>query len=132
MWQQYAYRMIQRRAADTDIKARIGNHTFRATGITAYLKNNGTIEHAQYLAAHESPRTTKLYDRRAEEISLDEGREDFDLSRSHPCQTAFAKRDYPTHGITIIETEAILDLLKRMARRLNENLYDRASKRAEG
>jgi hypothetical protein len=52
--------------------SQIGNHTFRATGITAYLKNNGTLEHAQHLANHESPRTTKLYDRRAEEISLDE------------------------------------------------------------
>ena len=39
MWQQDAYRMIQRRAADAGIKTRIGNHTFRATGITAYLKN---------------------------------------------------------------------------------------------
>jgi site-specific recombinase XerD len=72
MWQQDAYRMIQRRAADAGIKTRIGNHTFRATGITAYLKNNGTLEHAQHLANHESPRTTKLYDRRTEEISLDE------------------------------------------------------------
>jgi hypothetical protein len=64
--------MIQRRAVDAGIKTRIGNHTFRATGITAYLKNNGTLEHAQYLANNESPRTTKLYDRRGEEISLDE------------------------------------------------------------
>jgi hypothetical protein len=39
------------------------NHTFRATGITAYLKNKGTLEHAQTLANHASPRTTKLYDR---------------------------------------------------------------------
>jgi integrase len=38
MWQQYAYPMIQRRAADAAIKTRIGNHTFRATGITTYLK----------------------------------------------------------------------------------------------
>ena len=38
--------------------------TFRATGITAYLKNKGTLEAAQHLANHESPRTTKLYDRR--------------------------------------------------------------------
>jgi integrase/recombinase XerD len=45
---------------------------FRATGITAYLKNNGTLEAAQQIANHESPRTTKLYDRRDEEISLDE------------------------------------------------------------
>jgi site-specific recombinase XerD len=36
-------------------------HTFRATGITAYLENGGTIENAQVIAAHESPRTTKLY-----------------------------------------------------------------------
>jgi hypothetical protein len=50
----------------------IGNHTFRATGITAYLKNKGTLEHAQHMANHESPCTTKLYDRRNEEISLDE------------------------------------------------------------
>ena len=54
------------------IKTRIGNHTFRATGITAYLKNNGTLEHAQTLANHASSRTTKLYDRRSDEISLDE------------------------------------------------------------
>jgi integrase/recombinase XerD len=72
MWRQDAYRMLQRRAADAGIKTRTGNHTFRATGITAYLKNNGSLEHAQYLANHESPRTTKLYDRRNEEISLDE------------------------------------------------------------
>jgi integrase/recombinase XerD len=72
MWQQDAYRMIQRRAADAGIKTRIGNYTFRATGITAYLKNKGTLEAAQHIANHESPRTTKLYDRRQDEISLDE------------------------------------------------------------
>lgn len=72
MRQQDAYRMIQRRAAAAGIKTRIGNHTFRATGITAYLKNNGQLEHAQTIANHASPRTTKLYDRRADEITLDE------------------------------------------------------------
>jgi integrase/recombinase XerD len=72
MWQQDAYRMIQRRAADAGIKTRIGNHTFHVTGITAYLKNKGTLEAAQQIANHESPRTTKLYDRRQDEISLDE------------------------------------------------------------
>ena len=50
----------------------ICNHTFRATGITAYLQNGGTLEHAQAIAAHESPRTTKLYDRTSDEVSLDE------------------------------------------------------------
>jgi hypothetical protein len=54
------------------IKASIGCHTFRATGITAYLKNKGTLETAQQLANHGSPRTTKLYDRRQDAISLDE------------------------------------------------------------
>jgi site-specific recombinase XerD len=72
MWQQDVYRMIQRRAKAAGIETRIGNHTFRATGITAYLKNGGTLEHAQQIANHASPRTTKLYDRRSDEISLDE------------------------------------------------------------
>jgi site-specific recombinase XerD len=72
MWQQDVYRMIQRRAATAGIATRIGNHTFRATGITAYLKNRGLLEHAQTIANHASPRTTKLYDRRSDAISLDE------------------------------------------------------------
>ena len=55
-----------RRAAD------ICCHTFRAAGITAYLDNGGTLENAQAMAAHESPRTTKLYDRTGDEITLDE------------------------------------------------------------
>ena len=60
LYQQDAYRMIQRRAEAAGIKTKIGNHTFRATGITGYLKNGGTLEHAQHMANHESPRTTKL------------------------------------------------------------------------
>jgi integrase/recombinase XerD len=72
MYQQDAYRMIQKRAKVAGIETKIGNHTFRATGITAYLKNSGKLEVAQHIANHESPRTTKLYDRRQDEISLDE------------------------------------------------------------
>jgi len=64
------YLMIWRRAAG--IKAPIGCHTFRATGITAYLKGGGRIEVAQQMAAHESARTTGLYGRRGDEVSLDE------------------------------------------------------------
>jgi integrase len=63
---------IRRRAKAASIETRICNHTFRATGITAYLKNSGKLEVAQQIANHESPRTTKLYDRRQDEISLDE------------------------------------------------------------
>ena len=72
MSQADALRMIRRRAAAAGIHAPIGNHTFRATGITAYLGNGGALEHAQSMAAHESPRTTKLYDRTGDEITLDE------------------------------------------------------------
>ncbi len=73
MWQQDAYRMIQRRVRAAGVKTKIGNHSFRATGITAYLKHpSSRLEVAQHLAGHESPRTTKLYDRRNDEISLDE------------------------------------------------------------
>lgn len=64
--------MIKRRARIAGVPDRIGCHTFRATGITAYLLNGGTLEQAQRIAAHESPRTTKLYDRTSDEITLDE------------------------------------------------------------
>ncbi len=66
------YRMIARRAAAADIRTRIGCHTFRATGITEYLRNGGKLEIAQAMANHESARTTGLYDRREDQVSLDE------------------------------------------------------------
>jgi site-specific recombinase XerD len=69
MTQPDAWRMIRRRAAAAGIAAPIGNHTFRATGITAYLANGGRLEHAQEMAAHESPCTTKLYDRTKERLT---------------------------------------------------------------
>ena len=72
MAQADAWRMIRRRAVAAGIHAPIGNHTFRATGITAYLGNGGALEHAQSMAAHESPRTTKLYDRTQERLTQDE------------------------------------------------------------
>lgn len=67
-----AYAMIRRRADAADIETKIGNHSFRATGITAYLKNGGTLEKAAAMANHASTRTTQLYDRRRDEMSLDE------------------------------------------------------------
>ena len=67
-----AYAMIRRRTAAAGIATRLGNHSFRATGITAYLKNGGTLENAAQMANHASTRTTQLYDRRREELSLDE------------------------------------------------------------
>jgi integrase/recombinase XerD len=65
-------RMVKRRAHGAGLPSSTCCHTFRATGITAYLENGGTIENAQLIAAHESPRTTKLYDRTGDEITLDE------------------------------------------------------------
>lgn len=67
-----AHAMVRRRAAAAGIMTRIGNHSFRATGITAYLKNGGTLEKAAAMANHASTRTTQLYDRRRDEMSLDE------------------------------------------------------------
>ena len=67
-----AYAMIRRRAAAAGIATKGGNHSFRATGITAYLKAGGTLENAAAMANHASTRTTQLYDRRQETISLDE------------------------------------------------------------
>jgi integrase len=72
MSQPDAWRMIRGRAAAAGIAEAIGCHTFRATGITAYLANGGALEHAQEIAAHESPRTTKLYDRTKERLTQDE------------------------------------------------------------
>lgn len=67
-----AYAMVRRRALAAGIDTQIGNHTFRATGITAYLKNGGTLENAAPMANHASARTTQPYDRRRDDISLNE------------------------------------------------------------
>jgi integrase len=50
--------MIVRRARTAGIKTKVGNHTFRATGITAYLKNGGSLENAAAMANHASTRMT--------------------------------------------------------------------------
>lgn len=66
------YRMIRRRAKAVGLETPVCCHSFRATGITAYLENGGSLEHAQQIAAHESPKTTKLYDHTCDQITLDE------------------------------------------------------------
>lgn len=72
MRQQDAHSMIRRRAAAAGVATQIGNHSFRATGITDYLRNGGKVEVAQQMANHESAQTTGLYDRRNDQVSLDE------------------------------------------------------------
>ena len=72
MSQADVYRMIGRRAQAASVATKIGCHSFRATGITEYLRNGGKLEVAQQMANHESARTTGLYDRRQDQVSLDE------------------------------------------------------------
>jgi site-specific recombinase XerD len=67
-----AWQMLQRRAALAGLNTAVCNHTFRATGITTYLKGGGTLEHAATIANHSSTRTTQLYDRRPDDVTLDE------------------------------------------------------------
>ena len=64
--------MVKRRAAAAGLPPSTCCHTFRATGITAYLSNGGTLEHAQQIAGHASPKTTKLYDRTSDTVTVDE------------------------------------------------------------
>ena len=72
LYRQDVLRMVKRRSLAAGLPASTRCHTFRATGITAYLENGGTVEKAQAIAAHESPRTTKLYDRTSDRLTLDE------------------------------------------------------------
>ncbi len=67
-----AFQMVRRRAVAAEIATAIGNHSFRATAITAYLKNGGTLECAATMVNHASTRTTQLYDRRPGDVTLDE------------------------------------------------------------
>lgn len=72
MTQAMTWEMLQRRSRQAGLTTHICNHTFRATGITAYLNNGGGIERAAVIAGHASINTTKLYDRRPDDVTLDE------------------------------------------------------------
>jgi hypothetical protein len=67
-----AYAMIRWHALAAGLATKVGKHSSRATGITAYLKDGGTLEKAASMAKHASTRTTQLDDRRRDEMSLDE------------------------------------------------------------
>lgn len=69
---QDGWKIMRRRAKVAGIEAKIGNHTCRATGITTFLQNGGILEKAKQIAAHSSVRTTMLYDRRIDEVTLTE------------------------------------------------------------
>ncbi len=72
LFQSDILRMVKLRGKAIGLPESICCHTFRATGITAYLDNGGRIEKAQAIAAHASPRTTKLYDRTSDVLALEE------------------------------------------------------------
>jgi integrase/recombinase XerC len=67
-----AYELVRRRAVAAGIKTKIGNHSFRATGITVFRKLGGSLENAALMANHASTRTTQLYDRRSDDVTLDQ------------------------------------------------------------
>ena len=64
--------MVKRRALQVGLPGEICNHSFRGTGITEYLRNGGELEKAARIAGHESTRTTQLYNRTDDELTLDE------------------------------------------------------------
>ena len=66
--------MIKRRAKQAGIEnPGMCNHSFRGTGITAYLSNpEAKLEHAQIMTGHADPKITRIYDRRSKRMSLDE------------------------------------------------------------
>jgi len=67
-----AWRMVRRRAAAAGVHREIGNHSFRATGITTYLNAGGSLEDARIMANHSNATTTKLYDRTGDKVKIQE------------------------------------------------------------
>lgn len=72
MTQAMTWEMLQRRKNRAGLATALTNHTFRATGITTYLSNGGSIEAAKNIAGHASISTTQIYDRRPENVTLEE------------------------------------------------------------
>ncbi len=72
LYRQDAWAMVKRRARKAGLGDRFNNHTMRATGITAYMMAGGTLEKAQQMAAHASSRTTNMYNRSSDAVTLDE------------------------------------------------------------
>jgi integrase/recombinase XerD len=67
-----AWYVVRRRARDAGIETAIGNHSFRAIGITDYLERGGDINIAKRMAGHSNVKTTELYDRRGDEVRFSE------------------------------------------------------------
>ena len=86
-------------ARKAGLLTRLGCHSFRATGITDYLLNGGLLEYAQQMAAHESARTTKLYDRRNDQVTLDQVERNIPASALAPASSArFCSASHSTNS----------------------------------
>jgi hypothetical protein len=68
-----AWAAIRKRAKAAGFLTPVGCHTWRATGITILPGKRRAARARQQMAGHESPRTTKLYDRTKDEITLSRG-----------------------------------------------------------
>lgn len=68
----FTWRVVKSRAKAAGLSDDVFNHTFRGTGMTDYMKNDGDLRKAQQMANHESPKTTELYDRSGDSFTLDE------------------------------------------------------------
>ena len=66
------FRMVKRRVKAAGLGTAANCHTLRAAGITAYLRSGGALERAQAIAGHASPRTTQLYNRTADDITVED------------------------------------------------------------
>jgi hypothetical protein len=74
VWASRRSSILPRRALldSIDTSTVVGLRDRALIGIMAFLKNGGTLEKAVAMANHASTRTTQLYDRRRDELSLDE------------------------------------------------------------
>lgn len=64
--------MVKRRVKQAGLSSQVTNHSFRGTDITNFLKNDGDLETAAWIAGHADVRTTKLYDLRQQVITQSE------------------------------------------------------------
>lgn len=62
-------RMVKRRLADASLPSHLSPHSFRVATITDLLTHGASLADVQYLAGHADPRTTRLYDRRQQQVT---------------------------------------------------------------
>jgi hypothetical protein len=91
--------MLKRRLKQAGLPAHYSPHSFRATGITNFLENHGTLEAAQRIAGHADSRTTKLYDRRGQKVLLEDMERNAELGISLQMPSTIKCGVRPTDGL---------------------------------